>query len=163
MNCNNVCTVNLLCCTTILFMCRGFVTEYRAQTHETDTQWIYPKINLKHNPLSNISSSIIMYCMHTYLVFHIQVVCRPLEHQWFPTHHHRLYPTLHQGTPPPCPLWTWSPAPGESHPPRSSLELSVRGEYNITTCKECIHVAQHKNLSNYANRCEGSYHYCTEK
>jgi len=104
-----------------------------------------------------------IHTIMTYLMWDTPVVCRPHEHRQCPNHCHRLYPTLHQGTPPPCPLWTWSPAPGESHPPQSSLELSVRVEYNITTCKECIHVTQHMNLSNYANRCEGSYHYCTEK
>jgi len=61
----------------------------------------------------------------TYLMWDTPVVCRPHEHRQCSNHYHRPYPTLHQGTPPPCPLWTWSPAPGESHPPRSSLELSV--------------------------------------
>ena len=72
-----------------------------------------------------------IHTIRTYLMWDTPVVCRPHEHRQCSNHYHRLYPTLHQGTPPPCPLWTWSPAPGESHPPRSSLELSVRGEHNV--------------------------------
>jgi len=59
----------------------------------------------------------------THLMRNVLVVCRPHEHQHFPTHHHRLYPTLHQGTSPPCPPWMCSHPSGESLPQQNSSEL----------------------------------------
>ena len=59
----------------------------------------------------------------THLMRNVLVVCRPHEHQHFPTHHHRLYPTLHRGTSPPCPPWMCSHPSGESLHQQNSSEL----------------------------------------
>ena len=52
----------------------------------------------------------------THLLWNTLVVGIPHEHQHFPTHCRKLYPTFHQGTSPPCPLWRWFHPSGESLP-----------------------------------------------
>ena len=77
--------------------------------------------------------------LQTHLLQNIPVVCRPHEHQQYPIHHHKLFPTLLQSISPLCLLLKWSHPSNESHPQQSSLDLLIHKivTYNITYTKVC--------------------------
>ena len=67
-----------------------------------------------------------------YLVFQILVVCRPLEHQRCPNHHHRLYPIHHFCTLQLSPHTVLSHQPDECH---HGYKLQIGIKLLIINCK----------------------------